>query len=378
MIGRALPLLAISLATCCALCGDRRAAARDRLARRGILVIPPAGDTRGSKCPGQRDGMHARRSLHRVPARRARSFALGRGRSVDALAPCQLRPDRPAADARGDRGVPRRRTSRCLRAADRSAAGVARVSASGGGGTGSTRPATRTSPAATTTPAIIKLSEGKWKYRDYVVRSFNDDKPYERFVVEQLAGDELVDWRSAESFTPEMRRAARRHRLSAQRGRRHRRKGADHARHSARRLAADRRGGGQQPAGADAGLRQVPRPQVRADPAARLLPADGGLYAHVQSAVMGASRRIGRWPTFRRPKRPRPSGTTPRSIARSPSSRRARPTSRSPIEARLLEPRSWPALPEPIRADVKAAIETEAAKRSAKCRSIWPTSSRHR
>ena len=30
-----------------------------------------------------------------------------------------------------------------------------------------------------------------WRYRDYVIRSFNDDKPYDRFVREQLAGDEL-------------------------------------------------------------------------------------------------------------------------------------------------------------------------------------------
>jgi len=30
-----------------------------------------------------------------------------------------------------------------------------------------------------------------WRYRDYVVRSFNADKPFDRFVVEQLAGDEL-------------------------------------------------------------------------------------------------------------------------------------------------------------------------------------------
>ena len=51
---------------------------------------------------------------------------------------------------------------------------------------------------------IIKLSEGKWKYRDYVVRAFNQDKPYDRFLIEQLAGDELVDWRSADSFTPEI------------------------------------------------------------------------------------------------------------------------------------------------------------------------------
>ena len=30
-----------------------------------------------------------------------------------------------------------------------------------------------------------------WRYRDYVVQSFNDDKPYAEFVREQLAGDEL-------------------------------------------------------------------------------------------------------------------------------------------------------------------------------------------
>ena len=30
-----------------------------------------------------------------------------------------------------------------------------------------------------------------WRYRDYVIRSFNDDKPYDQFVQEQIAGDEL-------------------------------------------------------------------------------------------------------------------------------------------------------------------------------------------
>lgn len=30
-----------------------------------------------------------------------------------------------------------------------------------------------------------------WRYRDYVIRSFNADKPYDRFITEQLAGDEL-------------------------------------------------------------------------------------------------------------------------------------------------------------------------------------------
>ena len=32
-----------------------------------------------------------------------------------------------------------------------------------------------------------------WRYRDYVIKSFNDDNPYDRFVQEQLAGDELAD-----------------------------------------------------------------------------------------------------------------------------------------------------------------------------------------
>ncbi len=30
-----------------------------------------------------------------------------------------------------------------------------------------------------------------WRYRDYVIRSFNQDKPYHQFIKEQLAGDEL-------------------------------------------------------------------------------------------------------------------------------------------------------------------------------------------
>jgi hypothetical protein len=31
-----------------------------------------------------------------------------------------------------------------------------------------------------------------WRYRDYVIRSFNADKPYDRFIAEQLAGDEIA------------------------------------------------------------------------------------------------------------------------------------------------------------------------------------------
>ena len=48
--------------------------------------------------------------------------------------------------------------------------------------------------------ATVYVNEGIWRYRDYVVRSFNADKPFDRFIVEQLAGDELVDWRNAPAY----------------------------------------------------------------------------------------------------------------------------------------------------------------------------------
>src|SRR6266508_575207 len=38
-----------------------------------------------------------------------------------------------------------------------------------------------------------------WRYRDYVISSFNEDKPYDRFILEQIAGDEL-DSNNAENL----------------------------------------------------------------------------------------------------------------------------------------------------------------------------------
>ena len=39
-----------------------------------------------------------------------------------------------------------------------------------------------------------------WRFRDYVVRALNEDKPYDQFVIEQLAGDE-IDPVTADSLT---------------------------------------------------------------------------------------------------------------------------------------------------------------------------------
>ena len=52
---------------------------------------------------------------------------------------------------------------------------------------------------------LIVMPKGKWRYRDYVIRSLNADKPYDRFVREQLAGDEMVDWRNARRFDDRIR-----------------------------------------------------------------------------------------------------------------------------------------------------------------------------
>lgn len=43
-----------------------------------------------------------------------------------------------------------------------------------------------------------------WRYRDYVISAFNSDKPYDRFLIEQLAGDELIDHERASEVTQEM------------------------------------------------------------------------------------------------------------------------------------------------------------------------------
>ncbi|MCI0626386.1 MAG: PSD1 and planctomycete cytochrome C domain-containing protein [Acidobacteria bacterium] len=43
-----------------------------------------------------------------------------------------------------------------------------------------------------------------FRYRDYVIRSFNADKPYDRFLLEQIAGDELENYEDAPVITEQM------------------------------------------------------------------------------------------------------------------------------------------------------------------------------
>ena len=50
----------------------------------------------------------------------------------------------------------------------------------------------------------IYPNEGMWRYRDYIIKSFNNDKPWNHFIEEQLAGDEMVDWRNAKKWNPDI------------------------------------------------------------------------------------------------------------------------------------------------------------------------------
>lgn len=47
-----------------------------------------------------------------------------------------------------------------------------------------------------------------WRYRDYVIRGFNADKPYNQFIREQVAGDELYENQKLETRNPELLIAA--------------------------------------------------------------------------------------------------------------------------------------------------------------------------
>ena len=118
-----------------------------------------------------------------------------------------------------------------------------------------------------------------WRYRDYVIRSFNADKPFDQFITEQLAGDEL------DPDDPEMLIAAGYLRMGPWE-------------HTGMTVAAITRQQflddvthhvGVSLLGAGAALLRVPRPQVRSAADAGLLPDAGGLRPR---AVRRAARGV--------------------------------------------------------------------------------------
>src|SRR5207248_4913021 len=49
------------------------------------------------------------------------------------------------------------------------------------------------------------VREGMWRYSDYVIRSLNADRPHDRLLLEQLAGDQLFAWSKDTVFTSEQK-----------------------------------------------------------------------------------------------------------------------------------------------------------------------------
>jgi len=51
---------------------------------------------------------------------------------------------------------------------------------------------------------LDKIRDHMWRYRDYVIRALNADKTYDRFLHEQIAGDELADYENTEVISDEV------------------------------------------------------------------------------------------------------------------------------------------------------------------------------
>ena len=101
-----------------------------------------------------------------------------------------------------------------------------------------------------------------WRYRDYVIASFNHDKPYDRFIQEQIAGDEMFPGNKEALIATGYLRAGSEHIVGGQhRPRRKPPGGADRNRHECRPDVS----------GDDGQLRSLPQPQVRSDSAGRFL-----------------------------------------------------------------------------------------------------------
>ena len=200
---------------------------------------------------------------------RERPGAVARGRRAHAAPPAVLRPDRPAADAGGDRRVRRRR--RPATPTRRSSTGCSprRATASAGRGTGSTSSTTARRTATTRTsrgptPGPIATTSSARSTRTSRTR---------RFVQEQIAGDVLFPGTrdGIEALGLHRRRAVGLHRPRRGAGVEDRRQDRPPPR-PRRHGRATRSSTFMQP---DGPLRPLPRPQVRPDHAGGLLPPAG-------------------------------------------------------------------------------------------------------
>ena len=161
-------------------------ASREAQGRRELVVAAAArrpGPARSRGPPGGL-GASSDRPIPRCRARREGTVARPRSRAPHPHPTARVRPHRAAADARGDPGL------RGRSAPDAYERLVDRLLASPRYGEHWGRhwlDVVRFGESTGYERNVIL--DNAWPFRDYVIRRFNDDKPFDRLVVEHLAGD---------------------------------------------------------------------------------------------------------------------------------------------------------------------------------------------
>ena len=155
--------------------------------RSRALGVPQAGPTGRSGWGSESD-----RCLHSGRVDREETDPFAGSRPPDAHSPRDVRPDRLAADAGGSRCLPRGQIANAYEKV------VDRLLASPHFG----------ERQAQHWLDLVRFAESNgyeldadrphaWRYRDYVIKSFNADKPFDVFAKEQIAGDELAHGKPA-------------------------------------------------------------------------------------------------------------------------------------------------------------------------------------
>ena len=168
----------------------------ERRSLQNPLVLQGGGAARSPESGCQRLGAKCRGPFHRRPPgeRGVEAVAGGRSRHVDP--PAEVRPARPAADAGGDRAFVRTGADAYEQLVERYL-GLAALRRAPGAAL-ARRGALRREHRLRDEPA----RPNAWPYRDYVIRAFNEDVPYDRFVREQLAGERRREARRPASSSP--------------------------------------------------------------------------------------------------------------------------------------------------------------------------------
>ena len=226
----------------------------------GVSADPAARGSRNGQAAGADPQSHRRLHPGSPGARRPHSFA--RSRPAHTHPPRLARSHRPAAHARRNRSVRQRQIAQCVRK---------------GGGPPARHPQRYAEQQAMHWLDAVRYADTcgfhgdnifpAWPYRDYVLRAFRDNKPFDEFTREQLAGDLMpnatLEQRIASAYN-------RLNRTSAEGGLQPKEYLAKYAADRARTLSAVW-------LASTTRLRRVPRSQVRSLPLARFLFDEGVL-----------------------------------------------------------------------------------------------------